>query len=127
MWLVLRIIKSNVSTFFVYAENDGVSRRELWKDLIRAKGFVNNKPWCIARDMNVTLHPNEHSNGGSNMTADMLEFQDCLNTVEVEDVCKTGLHYTWTKNLQRVKAGNMSGTLKKLDRVLENEELIKSY
>ncbi|GKA45646.1 RNA-directed DNA polymerase, eukaryota, reverse transcriptase zinc-binding domain protein [Tanacetum coccineum] len=76
----------------------------------------SEKPWCIVGDMNVTLHPNKHSYGSSTMTADMMEFQDCLNEIEVEDICKSSLHFTWTKNLHKTKAGIMSGILKKLDR-----------
>nr|GEX02576.1 hypothetical protein [Tanacetum cinerariifolium] len=57
-------------------------------ELEREKKFVNGKPWCIAGDINVTLYHNEHSCGSSVMTFDMVEFQDCLNTIEVEDVIK---------------------------------------
>ncbi|GJV73948.1 RNA-directed DNA polymerase, eukaryota, reverse transcriptase zinc-binding domain protein [Tanacetum coccineum] len=87
----------------------------------------SEKPWCIAGDMNVTLHPNEHSCGSSTMTTDMMEFQDCLNEIEVEDICKSSLHFTWTKNLHKTKAGIMTGILKKLDRVMSNEDFIKQY
>ena len=75
----------------------------------------------------MTLNLNEHSNGGSSMTSDMVEFYDCVNTIEVDDVCKTGLHFTWTKNLKMVKAGNMTGILKKLDRIISNDEFMKLY
>ncbi|GKC83700.1 RNA-directed DNA polymerase, eukaryota, reverse transcriptase zinc-binding domain protein [Tanacetum coccineum] len=69
------------------------------EELIRDCRYVNGKPWCIAGDINVTLYPNEHSR----------------------------LHFTRTKNLQRTKAGNMTGILKKLDRVMSNEEFINQY
>ncbi|GKB33065.1 RNA-directed DNA polymerase, eukaryota, reverse transcriptase zinc-binding domain protein [Tanacetum coccineum] len=61
------------------------------------------------------------------MTFNMLEFQECLNNIEVEDICSSGLHYTWTKNLQKTKAGNMIGILKKLDRVMSNGEFMKTF
>ena len=77
--------------------------------------------------MNVVLKPNEHSCGVSYMTADMEEFQECLNKIEVDDICRPGLHFTWTKNLHKVKAGNMTGVLKKLDRVMTNDEFLKQY
>nr|GEX88232.1 ribonuclease H-like domain-containing protein [Tanacetum cinerariifolium] len=79
------------------------------------------------RDLNVALQPNEHSCGSSVMTSDMLEFQECLNNNEMEEICSSGLHYTWTKNLQMTKAGNMTGILKKLDNVMSNEEFIKKF
>ncbi|GJW96778.1 RNA-directed DNA polymerase, eukaryota, reverse transcriptase zinc-binding domain protein [Tanacetum coccineum] len=87
--------------------NDGIDRRSLWKELIKEKRYVNGKPWCIAGDMNVTLK--------------------CLNNIEIEDICKTGLHFTWTKNLQKTKDGDMTGILKKLDIVMTNEEFIKKF
>ncbi|GJY24300.1 RNA-directed DNA polymerase, eukaryota, reverse transcriptase zinc-binding domain protein [Tanacetum coccineum] len=80
---------------FVYAANDGIGRRRLWNELIKERSYVNGKPWCLAGDWNVTLYPNEHSCGASNLH-------------------KTG-------------AGNMTGILKKLDRVMINEDFIKQY
>nr|GFA71298.1 hypothetical protein [Tanacetum cinerariifolium] len=65
--------------------------------------------------------------GDSVMTTDMMEFHDCINKIEVDDLCKTGLHFTWTKNLQETRASNMTGILKKLDRVMINEDFIKQY
>ncbi|GJY63501.1 pentatricopeptide repeat-containing protein [Tanacetum coccineum] len=37
------------------------------------------------------------------MNADMIEFKYCLNEIEVEDLCSSGLHFTWTKNLCKAK------------------------
>ncbi|GKC83893.1 RNA-directed DNA polymerase, eukaryota, reverse transcriptase zinc-binding domain protein, partial [Tanacetum coccineum] len=112
---------------FVYAANDGIDRINLWEELIHENSFVDGKPWCLAEDLNVTLQPNEHSCRSSVMTSDMLEFQECLNNIEVEDICSSGLHYTWTKNLQKTKAGNMIRILKKLDRVMSNGEFMKTF
>ncbi|GJT98779.1 RNA-directed DNA polymerase, eukaryota, reverse transcriptase zinc-binding domain protein [Tanacetum coccineum] len=112
---------------FVYAANEGVERRELWRTLVNDNRYVNGKPWCIAGDMNVIMHPNEHSCGSSIMSTDMMEFHDCLNTIEVEDLCRSGLHFTWTKNLHKAKMGIMTGVLKKLDRILSNEGFIKDF
>ncbi|GKD79846.1 hypothetical protein Tco_1342467, partial [Tanacetum coccineum] len=41
----------------------------------------------IMGDMNVTLNTNEHTMGGSYLTADMEEFADCVNKVELTDLC----------------------------------------
>ncbi|GJX64450.1 hypothetical protein Tco_0298793 [Tanacetum coccineum] len=112
---------------FVYAKNDGSVRRNLWGKSCRDNEFVNGKSWSIASDMNVTLHPNEHSCGSSMLNADTMEFKDCLNVIEVEDLCSSGLHFTWTKNLHKAKVGVMTGILKKLDRVMSNEEFINQY
>ncbi|GJY79650.1 RNA-directed DNA polymerase, eukaryota, reverse transcriptase zinc-binding domain protein [Tanacetum coccineum] len=89
--------------------------------------YVNRKPWCIAGDMNVILQPNEQSCGPSIMSADMMDFQDCLNTIKVKDICIFGLYFTWTKNLHKAKVGIMTGALKKLDRIMFNEGFIKDF
>ncbi|GJW92197.1 retrovirus-related pol polyprotein from transposon TNT 1-94 [Tanacetum coccineum] len=112
---------------FVYAVNEGIDRRDLWKVLINDNRFTHGNPWCIVGDMNVILNPKEHSCGLSIMTSDMIDFQDYLNTIEVEDICSSGLHFTWTKNLYKVKMGNVTGVLKKLDRVMSNEDFIKCF
>nr|GEZ68302.1 RNA-directed DNA polymerase, eukaryota, reverse transcriptase zinc-binding domain protein [Tanacetum cinerariifolium] len=110
---------------FVYAANEGSKRRNLWRDLINDSRYVNGKPWCIVKDMNVTLHPNEHSCRASVMS--MVEFQNCLNDIKVEDICSSGLQFTWTKNLHKAKLGIMTGILKKLDRIMSNEDFIKQF
>ncbi|GJX74449.1 hypothetical protein Tco_0313044 [Tanacetum coccineum] len=76
-------------------------------------------------DMNVNLYPNEHSCGTSIMNSDMMEFQDCLNALEVEDICSSDTHFTWIKNLHKANLGIMTRILKKLDRIMSNEDFIK--
>nr|GEV85333.1 reverse transcriptase domain-containing protein [Tanacetum cinerariifolium] len=38
-------------------------RVDLWKELSLYKRIVSDQPWCILRDKNVTLDPNEHTAG----------------------------------------------------------------
>ena len=78
-------------------------------------------------DMNVTLFLNEHSTGSSTLSSDMSEFRDCVNMIEMEDLTSSGLFYTWTKNLFKVKAGDESGVLKKLDTIMGSEEFITKF
>ncbi|GKE20237.1 RNA-directed DNA polymerase, eukaryota, reverse transcriptase zinc-binding domain protein [Tanacetum coccineum] len=61
------------------------------------------------------------------MTNDMEEFKDCVNCIEIEDITSSGLFFTWTKNLFKVKAGDTSGVLKKLDRIMGNEVFIDKF
>ncbi|XP_071740185.1 uncharacterized protein [Rutidosis leptorrhynchoides] len=110
--------KSSFFCTFVYASNNGIERRRLWADLENHKSISANKPWVILGDFNVILKVDEHSAGGSSMTEDMNEFQECVNKVEIEDICKTGFQFTWTKSLQNPNCD----ILKKLDRVMANEE-----
>ena len=55
------------------------------------------------------------------MTSDMVEFKDCVNQVEIEDIASNGLFYTRTKNLHKVRKGDYAGVLKKLNRTMGNE------
>nr|GFA76684.1 RNA-directed DNA polymerase, eukaryota, reverse transcriptase zinc-binding domain protein [Tanacetum cinerariifolium] len=71
---------------FVYAFNNGKERRIIWNEINAAKIIVNEKPWCLLGDFNVTVKTKEHSSGGSNIIEDMQDFIDCLNEVEVEDI-----------------------------------------
>ncbi|GJY40434.1 hypothetical protein Tco_0427704, partial [Tanacetum coccineum] len=90
-------------------------RRCLWKSLIIHKGVVKDRPWTILGDFNSCLDPSERSCGGYKFTTAMLDFRDCVEDIEVEDISMTGLRFTWNK-----KPGKDGGLLKKLDRVLGN-------
>ncbi|GKD09417.1 hypothetical protein Tco_1189102 [Tanacetum coccineum] len=74
----------------IYAANGGMERRTLWKDLVIYKRIMGTEAWFLMGDMNVTLFPNEHSTGCSNMTSYMCDFKDYVNSIEVEDIASTG-------------------------------------
>ncbi|GKC98790.1 RNA-directed DNA polymerase, eukaryota, reverse transcriptase zinc-binding domain protein [Tanacetum coccineum] len=57
--------KTRVFCSFVYAANSRSERKELWKDLQRAKRISSGWPWLLTSDFNVTMKNEEHSNGGS--------------------------------------------------------------
>ncbi|GJZ06098.1 RNA-directed DNA polymerase, eukaryota, reverse transcriptase zinc-binding domain protein [Tanacetum coccineum] len=83
--------------------------------LISFMSFV----YAANSDFNVTLNAREHSAGSAHMSSDTMEINDCVNQIEVDDLCCFGLYFTWTKNLHKVKKGNVTGILKKLDRVMD--------
>ncbi|GJY41406.1 RNA-directed DNA polymerase, eukaryota, reverse transcriptase zinc-binding domain protein [Tanacetum coccineum] len=91
------------------------------------KQIAIGKPWVIGGDMNVILKTNEHSVGISFVSSEMQEFNDYVNMIEVEDLCSSGLFFTLTKNLKKAREGNDTGVLKKLDRVMVNEEFLKKF
>ncbi|GJY49004.1 RNA-directed DNA polymerase, eukaryota, reverse transcriptase zinc-binding domain protein [Tanacetum coccineum] len=95
----------------VYAANSGSERKNLWSDLNRHNHIANGDPWFIGGDFNVTLKAAKDSCGSSLMTSDMHDFNDCINQIIVEDICSTGLNFTWIKNLHKVKQGDFSGIL----------------
>ncbi|GKE09617.1 RNA-directed DNA polymerase, eukaryota, reverse transcriptase zinc-binding domain protein, partial [Tanacetum coccineum] len=63
----------------------------------------------------------EHQSSGK--SADMIEFNDTLNCLEVEYICSSGFQFTWTKSLKNPQCD----ILKKLDRILINDEFLQSY
>ncbi|GJS65046.1 RNA-directed DNA polymerase, eukaryota, reverse transcriptase zinc-binding domain protein [Tanacetum coccineum] len=79
---------------------------------------------AIGGDFNVTLNVNEHSAWSSYFSNDMKEFKECVNQLELEDLCSSELHFTWKKNLLQVKRGDLIGILKKLDKVMVNDDFI---
>nr|GEX80621.1 RNA-directed DNA polymerase, eukaryota, reverse transcriptase zinc-binding domain protein [Tanacetum cinerariifolium] len=84
----VEILSSQKSFFctFIYAANRGKDRRELWKDLRLYKKIMGDLAWTIMGDVNVSLNLKDHSEGISHFTQDMLEFQDCINEIEMEDI-----------------------------------------
>ncbi|GJY76477.1 RNA-directed DNA polymerase, eukaryota, reverse transcriptase zinc-binding domain protein [Tanacetum coccineum] len=115
--------KNRVCCSFVYSANTGKERQVLWKELEMSKAIVQMNPWVILGDFNVTFKSEEHSDGTSVISHDMQEFIDCTNSLEIEDICSFGLLYTWIKSLLNPQ----SSVLKKLDRVMLNEGLVKNY
>ncbi|GKC31694.1 RNA-directed DNA polymerase, eukaryota, reverse transcriptase zinc-binding domain protein, partial [Tanacetum coccineum] len=108
----------------IYASNSGIERRQLWKELENQKIISYGVPWIILGDFNVTMKASEHSNGGSSISNDMMEFIDCVNSIEVDDLHSEGFFYTWTKSLKNPNCR----TLKKLDRVMMvNEVFLEKY
>lgn len=52
-------------------------------------------------DMNVRLKLEDRTIGPSSLGKDMIEFEECVNGIEMEDLCSTWLHFTWTqKNVE---------------------------
>ncbi|GJT58055.1 RNA-directed DNA polymerase, eukaryota, reverse transcriptase zinc-binding domain protein [Tanacetum coccineum] len=65
----------------------------------------------------------EHSFGISHSTNDMNEFKHVVNMLELEDICSSGFHFTWTKSLQNSNCN----VLNKLDRMMINEEFMQKF
>lgn len=107
----------------VYVENAGKLRRKLWEELQGHKMFVNNNAWAIMGDLNVGLKIEGSTVGGSVLSRDMMEFEDCVNNIEVEDLCSSGLHFNWVQKMMNPN----NGVLKKLDRVMINSRFMEVF
>ncbi|GJY98183.1 RNA-directed DNA polymerase, eukaryota, reverse transcriptase zinc-binding domain protein [Tanacetum coccineum] len=95
-----------------------MDKRAHWKDLILAKHCTNGNPWVIMSDFNITFKIEKHYAGKSTISNDMQEFLDCVNNIRVEDLCMSGMFYTWIKS----PSSPNTSILKKLDRVMANDE-----
>ena len=100
MLCLIEITNSKTQFFcsFVYATNTGKERRELWRNLEKHKSLIKDDAWVLMGDWNVSLKIEDHSEGGSSMTQDMIEFQECLDRIEVEDLNSSGTHFTWIES-----------------------------
>ncbi|GKA97932.1 RNA-directed DNA polymerase, eukaryota, reverse transcriptase zinc-binding domain protein [Tanacetum coccineum] len=77
----------------------------------------------VLSDFNVILDPSERSAGSSSITSSMIDFRKCLAKIEVEDLVRSGLWFTWNKSPSRTT----DGLLKKLDRVLSNFGFVEKF
>lgn len=107
--------KSFLSSF-IYAGNQFWYCKTLSKDLDIHKNFINKRPWVLLGDFNVSLNIEDTSTGTSGITYGMKGFKSFVENIEVEDMNKVRLHYTWN---QRPNA--TAGILKKLDRIMCKE------
>ncbi|GKE27956.1 RNA-directed DNA polymerase, eukaryota, reverse transcriptase zinc-binding domain protein [Tanacetum coccineum] len=101
----------------------GKERKILWKNLGIYKRMIDDKPWVLMGDWNVSLHLEDHSEGGSSKTCDVIEFQEYLEHIKVEDLNCSGIHFTWVQSRQNPS----SGILKKIDRVIGNVEFMSKF
>nr|GEY69839.1 hypothetical protein [Tanacetum cinerariifolium] len=124
MFFMIEIIQQKLKFYcsIVYATNHGKERQSLCVDLGRQRSIIGDPTWVILCDFNVTLSPQEHSVGYS-ISKDMYDFQDCMNLMEVEDLCSSGLHFTCTKSPQNP----LACTLKKLDRIMVNKLFLSTF
>nr|GEU28761.1 hypothetical protein [Tanacetum cinerariifolium] len=107
---------------FIYAHNQYTHRRGLWDSLCMHKCFINNRPWCILGDFNAALNIEDASAGSSFMDISMRDFKECIEEIELIDVPRFGLQFTWNQKPQ-----GSNGILKKLDRVMANVEFSNEF
>ncbi|GJR00895.1 RNA-directed DNA polymerase, eukaryota, reverse transcriptase zinc-binding domain protein [Tanacetum coccineum] len=108
---------------FVYAKNSKKDRKPLWKNLANHCLVVNNEPWVVLGDFNVTLNVDESSNSFGVIDKDMDVFRKVLFDLCLDDIISYRMFYTWTQK----RMNPSSGILRKLDWVLGNPSFLTSY
>nr|KAJ0211180.1 hypothetical protein LSAT_V11C400156810 [Lactuca sativa] len=63
-----------------------VMPRKLWNSLEKHYCLVADNPWLIAGDFNVTRELVDSMAGNSKVTRGMVEFNECINHIEVQDI-----------------------------------------
>ncbi|GJX13352.1 hypothetical protein Tco_0205110 [Tanacetum coccineum] len=89
---------------------------------VHHKLYVHNRPWCLMGDFNDALYLEDSTAGASSIDISMREFKECVADIEVLDVQKSSLMFTWS---QKPKGRNR--ILKKLDRVMANLKFNDSF
>ena len=82
----------------VYGCNEGTERRRLWSHLLTMKTSLSHGPWMLAGDFNVTAHHSESSKYTTSQSANIKEFQDCLQELAVFDHAFFGPMFTWSNH-----------------------------
>nr|GEZ15461.1 hypothetical protein [Tanacetum cinerariifolium] len=90
-------------------------RRSLWKSLCKHKLYVRDRAWTILGDFNASLYLDDSTASGSSVDIAMRDFRDCVEYIEVIDIQRFGLQFTWSQNPK-----GSHGILKKLDRIMAN-------
>ncbi|KAK9750638.1 hypothetical protein RND81_02G209900 [Saponaria officinalis] len=99
----------------VYGLNKMEERRALWHS-IRSYGVGCTDPWIVWGDFNNVLFPNERI-GYVISWAEIRDFQQCLDSVDLLDAKLTGSFFTWN-NKQEGEARVFS----RIDRVVVNSQ-----
>ncbi|PWA40795.1 RNA-directed DNA polymerase, eukaryota, Reverse transcriptase zinc-binding domain protein [Artemisia annua] len=107
--------KKELFCSFIYAHNRYTHRRPLWDNLKMHKLYTRARPWCILGDFNSALHLEDKVAGSSVIDISMREFKECIDEVELVDINRSGLQFTWNQ-----KPRGLDGTLKKIDRIMAN-------
>ncbi|OMP07609.1 Endonuclease/exonuclease/phosphatase [Corchorus olitorius] len=97
--ITMEAIYNSKQLFFtvVYGQNRGIQRRNLWSKLRRLAQDYAGKHWILVGDFSCILNM-EESSDGSGSPADIRDFKDCLNDIEVADYVYHGPEFTWYNN-----------------------------
>ncbi|XP_071700507.1 uncharacterized protein [Rutidosis leptorrhynchoides] len=127
MHSLIKQINGNKRFFcsFIYASNNDTRRKKLWEELLTFRNIVNDSPWLVIGDFNVSLNPEDRCSCPSVVTSPMCAFRECVNDIEIEDINQSGLFYIW--NQKPHATGPDVGVLKNIDRAMGNPGLVTHF
>jgi hypothetical protein len=94
---------------------------KLWHNLASTKLNVANNPWMLCSDFNI-VKIGAKKWGLDKLNSYEVEFEACLNDLEVFDLNFCCCFYTWTN-----KSGEPCFVARKLDMVMVNENWMSNF
>lgn len=91
----------------------------MWSDLIASN---SNAPWIILGDFNALRYQADKIGGDNSWPSHMEDFNVCISALDMEDLKYSGCHFTWSN-----KQDPSHHISSKIDRVLVNEQWIKTF
>ncbi|XP_039025941.1 uncharacterized protein LOC120159418 [Hibiscus syriacus] len=108
----------------VYGSNYSQSKKGLWDHLRDLERVIGHSSWVLGGDFNVIADAQESSDYslmGPHFSADMEEFKDYLEDLEVQDHPFVGPLFTWSNKQDD------SYLTRKLDRILTNSQWLLDF
>ena len=106
----------------VYASNNYIDRRVLWRHFQWCEPVVGQNPWLVMGDFNTTRFVNEKSGGNMVRDTGMNDFHECLFNLELAEVPFLGPIFTWMN-----RQDGVNFIARKLDRCLQNEYCLNMF
>ncbi|XP_059637754.1 uncharacterized protein LOC132279732 [Cornus florida] len=75
--------------------NTATERQQLWENITFHAGNLAQSPWLLMGDFNVIPNTNEKHGGNMRWCPAMMDFKECLQKAELEDLKFNGILYTW--------------------------------
>ncbi|CAI9115352.1 OLC1v1016239C1 [Oldenlandia corymbosa var. corymbosa] len=115
-WFEFTVKKSILSYPFQLAE-----RNDLWEELIRLNGSINNE-WLAMGDYNNVLGVDERMGGNQLTLNELLGLQRCVKICELQDLKQQSLKFTWSN--KQLGEGRICS---RIDRALVNGNCVMKY
>ncbi|XP_059671153.1 uncharacterized protein LOC132316696 [Cornus florida] len=99
-----------------------MDRRGLWESINEQSSNLANSPWIVLGDFNTIYSPLENFGASQRWIAAIMEFWDCLNQSQLEELRSTGIQFSW--NNMSVGHANIA---KRPDKAVINEQWTLTY
>ncbi|XP_074299622.1 uncharacterized protein LOC141630762 [Silene latifolia] len=114
-----KVSSTSLNLTVVYGSNDAAERNALWTGLQAAR---TSTPWLVMGDFNVIRCPSEKLGPHPPILHEMMDFNSCLISCNLDDIAGTGADMTWTN-----KQDSLTRVWSKLDRALVNQQWITTF